>query len=377
MYSNMSKYSPDIAIFLRCLYGGGAERILLNLARCFIEKELKVDMVLARAEGSLLEQLPPEIRLIDLKAKSKLGILPKLVQYLRQEKPASMLAALHYPCEIALLAKRIAGVSTRVVVSERNHLSLEAKRIPQLSVRLTPLAARLLYPWADGIIAISQGVAEDLANVTHLSRERIDLIYNPILTPEVFAKAKQPVSHPWFQSGEPPVIVAVGRLYPQKDYPTLLRAFARVRQVRPSRLVILGEGPEKDNLKKLIRELGLQEDVDMLGFVHNPHAYVASSTVFVLSSAWEGFGNVVAEALAVGTPVVSTNCESGPGEILANGKYGDLTPVGDPKAMAEAILRVLSGNAKQVDSEWLNQFTLEYGAQKYLKVLDIPDRVSA
>lgn len=367
----MTQSSPDISIFLRCLYGGGAERILLNLARCFAQKGLKVDMVLAKAEGSLLKQLPPDIRLIDLEAKSKLSILPKLVKYLRQEKPYSMLAALHYPCEIALLAKRIAGVSTRVVVSERNHLSLEAKRIPQLSVRLTPLAARLLYPWADGIVAISQGVADDLANVTQISRERIDLIYNPILTPEVLTKAKQTVNHPWFQPGEPPVIIAVGRLYPQKDYPTLLRAFAQVRQVRRSRLVILGEGPEKDNINNLICELGLQKDVAMLGFVDNPHAYMAKATVFVLSSAWEGFGNVVAEALAVGTPVVSANCDSGPAEILANGKYGDLTPVGEPKAMAEAILKVLLGNTKQVDSDWLDQFTLEYGAKKYLEVLGV------
>ncbi|MBV6624294.1 MAG: glycosyltransferase [Rivularia sp. (in: Bacteria)] len=371
----MSKYSPDIAIFLRCLYGGGAERILLNLARCFVEQELKVDMVLAKAEGSLLKQLPAEIRLIDLKAQSKLGTIPKLVQYLRREEPKSMLAALHYPCEIALLAKRIAGVSTRVVVSERNHLSLEAKRIPQLSVRLTPLAARLLYPWADGIVAISQGVGKDLANVTRLPLERIDTIYNPILTPEVFAKAKEPVDHPWFQPGEPPVIIAVGRLYPQKDYPTLLRAFARVHQVQPCRLVILGEGPEKDNIKDLICELGLQEDVAMLGFVDNPHAYMAHSAVFVLSSAWEGFGNVVAEALAVGTPVVSTNCHSGPAEILADGKYGELTPVGEPDAMAGAILKVLAGNIKQADSQWLNQFTIKYGAEKYLNALNIPAKV--
>lgn len=365
----MSKKSPDIAIFLRCLYGGGAERILLNLARCFVQQELKVDMVLVRANGSLLKQLPPEIRLIDLKAKSKLGILPKLVKYLRQEQPTSMLAALHYPCEIALLAKRIAGVSTRVVVSERNQLSLEAKRIPQLSVRLTPLAAKLLYPLADGIIAVSGGVAEDLANVTGLPPERINLIYNPILNAQIDLKAKQPVNHPWFQPGEPPVIIAVGRLYIQKDYPTLLRAFAQVRQLRKCRLVILGEGPEKDNLNHLINELGLQEDVDMLGFVDNPHAYTAKANVFVLSSAWEGFGNVVAEALAVGTPVVSTNCKSGPAEILDNGKYGELTPVGEPQPMAEAILSVLAGNTKQADSEWLNQFTLKYGAQKYLNVL--------
>ena len=368
----MSNSPPDIAIFLRCLYSGGAERVVLNLARGFVRQGLKVDMVLAKACGSLLEQLPSEIRLIDLKAESKISTLPKLIKYLREENPASMLAALHYPCEIALLAKRIAGVPTRIVVSEHNHLSLEAKRISQLSVRLTPLAARLLYPWADGIVSVSQGVAEDLAKVTKLPKKRIDLIYNPVITPELFVKAREKINHPWFQPGEPPVILAVGRLHLQKDYPTLLRAFLKVRQLRRCRLVILGEGPEKDNLSNLVNQLGLQADVAMLGFVDNPYAYMANSAVFVLSSAWEGFGNVIAEALAVGTPVVSTNCESGPAEILANGKYGELTPVGDVKAMAEAILSVLAGNTKQVDAQWLNQFQLETCAEKYLKVLQLP-----
>jgi glycosyltransferase involved in cell wall biosynthesis len=373
----MPKYKPDIAIFLRCLYGGGAERGMLNLAHNFLQQKLTVDMVVVKEEGSLVEQLPRGIRLINLNAQSKFGILPKLIQYLQRERPVSMLAALHYPCEIAILAKRIARVSTRIVVSEHNHLSQEAKRIPQLSVKLTPLAAKLFYPWADGIIAVSQGVAEDLANVTHLPRKRIDLIYNPVVTPEIFTKAKEPVNHPWFQLGELPVILAVGRLYPQKDYPTLIRAFAQVRQVHRTRLVILGEGPEADSLNNLIRELGLEEDVAMLGFADNPYAYMAKAAVFVLSSAWEGFGNVLVEALAVGTPVVSTNCESGPSEILANGKYGDLTPVSDPQAMAEAILNVLSGKTKKLDSHWLQQFTLETCAEQYLDVLGIKTKLSA
>ncbi len=371
----MSKSSADVAIFLRCLYSGGAERVLLNLARGFAAQGLKVDMVLAQASGSLLEQLPPEIRLIDLKAESKISILPKLVGYLRRENPASMLAALHYPCEIAILAKRIAGVATRIIVSEHNHLSLEAKRIPQFSVRLTPFAAKFLYPLADGIVSVSQGVAEDLAKVTNLPKQCIDLIYNPVITPELFIKAQEKLNHPWFQPGEAPVILAVGRLHVQKDYPTLLRAFARIRRTRQCRLVILGEGPEKSNLNNLIHELDLQADVAMLGFVDNPYAYMANSAVFVLSSAWEGFGNVIAEALAVGTPVVSTNCESGPAEILANGKYGDLIPVGDIKAMAEAILSVLAGNTKPVDSAWLNQFRLETCTEKYLQVLDKPPAI--
>lgn len=365
----MPNFSPDIAIFLRGLYGGGTERVMLNLARGFIDRNLKVDLVLARAEGPYLAQVPPGVRVVDLKAQWMPSSLPKLVRYLHKEHPKNLLTALHYPCELALWAKRLSGVSTRVVVSEHNNLSQEAQRIAQTSVRFTPLAARLFYPWADDIVAVSQGVAEDLANVTGLPLERIQVIYNPIIIPELFAQAKELADHPWFKPGEPPVILGVGRLYPQKDFPTLIRAFAEVRQVRAARLMILGDGPEEAQLKALVSELGLEKEVAMLGFVQNPYAYMAQAKVFALSSAWEGFGNVLVEAMAVGTPVVSTNCESGPAEITDNGKYGLLTPVGDSKAMAEAILSVLSGNAKQVDPSWLDQFSLEACIQKYLSVL--------
>lgn len=367
----MPEFSPDIAIFLRDLCGGGAERVMLNLACGFIERGLKVDLVLARAEGQYLARVPPEVRLVDLKARWLPTSPPKLVQYLRQVRPGGLLSALHYPCEIALWAKRFSGVSTRVVVSEHNTLSLEAQRIPQLSVGLTPLAARLFYPWADGIVAVSQGVAKDLARVTCLPLERIKVIYNPVVVPELFTQAKELIDHAWFKPGEPPVVLGVGRLFAQKDFPTLIRAFAQVRQMRPARLMILGSGPEEPRLIALVRELGLEEDVAMPGFVNNPYAYMAQATVFVLSSAWEGLGNVLVEAMAVGTPVVATNCECGPEEILDGGKYGLLTPVGDSKAMAEAILSVLSGNAKKVDPSWLNKFTLETCTQQYLDALGL------
>jgi glycosyltransferase involved in cell wall biosynthesis len=163
----------------------------------------------------------------------------------------------------------------------------------------------------------------------------------------------------------------VGRLEQQKDFPTLIHAFAKVRQMQTAKLVILGSGREEKKLLSLVNELDLSEDVAMLGFVENPYAYMAKSAIFVLSSAWEGFGNVVAEALAAGAPVVSTNCPSGPAEILDNGKYGELVSVGDSQAMAEAILRVLLGEIKSVDSDWLEQFKLETVAQKYLDVLQI------
>jgi glycosyltransferase involved in cell wall biosynthesis len=365
--------TTDIAIFLRGLYGGGAEKAMLNLARGFIDRGLQVDLVLARAAGPYLSQVQPELRIVDLKAEWMPSSLPKLTRYLQRARPTALLAALHYPCEIALWAKRLAGVSTRVIVSEHNHLSLEAKRIPQWSVRATPAAARMFYPWADGIVAVSQGVADDLAQITRLSRDRIHVIYNPIVLPEVFTLAQEPVMHHWFNPGEPPVVLAVGRLSPQKDFPTLIRAFTQVRKVRPARLVILGDGPEYEQLIALVNQLGLADDVALLGFVQNPYAYMAKAGVFVLSSAWEGLGNVLVEAMAVGTPVVSTNCESGPAEILAQGKYGVLTPVGDSAAIAAAILEVLSNSCQKPDLQWLGQFTLEHCTQQYLDVLGMSD----
>jgi glycosyltransferase involved in cell wall biosynthesis len=366
-------FSADIAIFMRCLYEGGAEKAMLNLARNYIERGFTVDLVLVKAEGGYMEQLPPGIRLIDLKAEQKLSILPKLIKYLRQNNPTTLLTTLHYPCEIAILAKRLSGVSTRVIVCEQNTLSQEAKKIGQTSVKLTPLAARLFYTWADGIIAVSDGVAEDLVKITKIPRKRIEVIYNPVVTSEVFEKAKEVVEHPWFQSKEIPVILGVGRFYPQKDFPTLIRAFALVRRIQQARLVLLGgEGPDRYKIEQLISELNLEEDIAILGFAPNPYAYMAKATVFVLSSAWEGFGNVLVEAMATGTPVVSTDCPSGPSEILARGKYGWLTPVGDSKAMAETILKVLSGESKKVDPAWLDRFTLKACADKYLNVLGLP-----
>lgn len=344
---------------------------MVNLVNYFVQQQYNVDLVLTQINGAYDSLVSPDVNIVNLNAPKLPTSLPKLVHYLRQQQPVTLLTALHYPCEIALWAKQLARVSTRVVVSEHNTLSVEAKRLPQLTARLSPVAARLFYPWADGIVAVSQGVAEDLMNVTHLPSKRIQTIYNPVITPDILHKAKEPVDHPWFLPGEPPVILGVGRLVAQKDFPTLIRAFAQVQQQKSCRLMILGSGKEKQNLLSLVQTLGLEDKVALLGFVKNPYAYMAASAVFVMTSAWEGFGNVLVEAMAVGTPVVSTNCPSGPAEILDNGKYGELVSVGDVEATAQAILKVLSGEVKFVDSVWLDQFTLPTVAQKYLDVLGI------
>lgn len=368
----MHKDSPHLAIFLRTLIGGGAERAMVNLANNLTaEYNLRVDMVLAQAGGTYLSQVSPKVRILDLQAPKLPSSLPKLISYLQHHRPNNLLSALHYPCEIALWAKYFSRVNTRVIVTEHNTLSLEAKYLPQLTARLTPWAAKLFYPWANEIVAVSQGVAKDLTQLTKLPSERIHIIYNPIITPEIIEQAKEPVEHPWFNQTEIPVILGIGRLMAQKDFPTLIRAFERIRQVQPALLVILGSGRERSNLDALVHELNLENYVAILNFQKNPYAYMARASVFALSSAWEGFGNVLVEAMAVGTPVVSTDCPSGPTEILAHGKYGSLVPVGNSEAMAEAILKVLSRNFPSVDPTWFNQFTIKTSTSKYFELLKL------
>ncbi|MGF1480913.1 MAG: glycosyltransferase [Cyanophyceae cyanobacterium] len=374
-----------VALFRQNLMGGGAEKVIVTLARHFAKDGFEVDLVLSRAEGPLLETVPPQVRIVDLKAaqiaqKRALKLptsfqstssLPKLVRYLQKERPTALLSASHYSNEVAILAKQLAGIPTRVVVSEHIALSIQAKGVEQVSSRFAPLAARLLYSRADGIVAVSQGVAKDLAQVAHLNTNRIQVIYNPVITSELAEKAKQPVEHPWFAPDNPPVVLGVGRLVKQKDFSNLIRAFAQVRQFREARLVILGSGREQNRLKALVKELNLEDEVALLGFVKNPYAYMARAGVFVLSSGWEGLPTVLIEAMAVGTPVVSTNCPSGPEEILNNGQYGELVPIANSRALAEAIVQVLSGKTKSVDVAWLEQFTLETALQKYQQVLNL------
>ncbi|WP_349262789.1 glycosyltransferase [Allocoleopsis sp.] len=365
----------DVAIFLMDLDGGGAERVMLNLARGFAEQGLKVDLVLVKAEGPYSLQLPQlsqKVRVIKLENSRLILSLPALARYLKQEQPPVLISALEDTNMIALWARRLAGVSTQVIVTVHNHLSRAAKHATKLKHRLTPQFVKWFYPRADTIVAVSQGVAEDLVDMG-LPSEKIKAIYNPIVTPEFSEKLQESVDHPWFSSGQPPVILGVGRLDKQKDFPTLIHAFARVRQQHEVRLMILGEGNERSHLESLAQSLGLAEEhVVFPGFVANPYAYMAQAAVLVLSSAWEGFGNVLVEALAAGTPIVSTDCESGPAEILANGQYGKLVAVGDSEGMAKAIAQTLE---EAPDSKFLqeraDEFSLKKALTQYQQLLPI------
>ena len=255
---------------------------------------------------------------------------------------------------IALWSRRVARVRTRVVIVEQNTFSCSYQQLPKWYGFMMLQLMRWSYPNADAIVAVSTGVANDLARVTGINGRRIRVIYNPVITPELRRKALAPPNHPWLKQQSIPVILAVGRLTPQKDYPNLLRAFALLRQKRPVRLLILGEGPERSVLETLAKQLGIESDIHLPGFAENPYPMMAGASVYVLSSRWEGLPTVLIEALYCSTPVVATNCPSGPSEILLGGKYGTLVDVGDSSALAQAIAAVLDSERVSAPREsWL------------------------
>ncbi|WP_008318844.1 glycosyltransferase [Leptolyngbya sp. PCC 6406] len=359
-----------IAMYLRLLVGGGAERVMLNLAKGLLQKGIQVDLVLNTKAGAYLDEVPESIRIIDLKAPRLLQGLPKLANYLRQEQPLILLSALHYTNEVAIWATRLSGAKTKVIVAEHNTLSAHAKHCK--AERFSPLLARWFYPWADGVICVSQSAAMDLAQVTHMTPEQIKVIYNPVITPEMLAQAAISPQHPWLEPGEPPVILGVGRLGLQKDFQTLITAFSQVVKSRSARLMILGSGSERGSLERLAQDLGVAEHVHFAGFVQNPYAYISRAAVLVLSSRWEGLPTVLVESLALRTPVVSTDCPSGPREILSQGKFGALVPVENPDAIASSILETLESPSltTPIDdalAQHLQQFTLETVTEQYIQ----------
>ena len=360
---------PEVAFFLPDLAGGGAERVITQLVTSFVELGLRVDLVMLRGEGVLLSRIPSNARLIDLDAASAYAGLPGLVRYLRRERPAVLLTTLELTSLTALLARWIAAVPTRLIIRIATTISQHKRSL--LKKKLERWLLSRMYPWADGIVAVSRGVAEDFASYTGISTDQVKVIYNPVITSQLLEEAREPVAHPFFQPGQPPVVLGVGRLSEPKDFATLIRAFALTRQRSPARLVILGEGEERPQLEALIRTLGISEDADLPGFLENPFAYMNKAAVFVLSSRWEGLPNVLIQAIACRCPVVSTDCPSGPAEILDNGKYGRLVPVGDIEQMADAIGQVLGSARTDVPAAWLEQFEATRVVQQYLTVMGL------
>jgi glycosyltransferase involved in cell wall biosynthesis len=359
-----------IAIFLPSLRGGGAERVMLNLALGLTERGYPVDLVLAAAQGTFLEQLPARVRVVDLAAGKVLPSLGPLTRYLRAERPKVLVSSMSHANVVALWAARLSGRATPVIVTVHNTMSQASRQQTRLRRYFWRQLLRTFYPWAARVVTVSRAAADDLAQSSGLPRDRMEVVYNPVITPGFMELAQKTPDHPWFAPGQPPVILGVGRLTRQKDFPTLVRAFAEVRRSHPARLMILGEGEARPQLEALIRELGVTGDVALPGFREDATAYMRSAAVFVLSSAWEGLPTVLVEALAAGARVVSTDCPSGPREILQDGRLGALVPVGNPTALANAMIDALVEPGDPIAPDALDPFTLDAAVEHYLRLIE-------
>jgi len=388
-----------LALFTNKMQAGGIQRALASLAREFVARGHEVTLLLSSARGEMLRELPPEVRVRELAAPWPLAVKPlralpggarklapvwlatlqprairslaPLASYLRDEQPDALLATPMTCALVALWAAHRSGSSARVVTREANTLSHQlAERWLPFGAQL-PALAREWYPRAAGIAAVSDGVADDLAQLAALPRERIVTIHNPLGVARLHARAAESPPEPWLaDASAPPVILGVGRLTAAKDFITLIRAFARLRAQREARLVILGDGPQRLRLALEARRLGVARDVKLAGYAPNPFAYMARARVFALSSRYEGMPNVLREALACGANVVATDCPSGSAEALQQGALGRLVRVGDADAMARALLAALEDPRDEaLIAARVASVSHGDGAERYLELL--------
>lgn len=362
----------DVALLLPAFTIGGVERMRLNLAYGFLKAGYSVEMVALDAKGPLRDEVPEGVRVVDLGGGRMVGALPRLVRYFQRNRPRTFLSALDYANLVSLWAHKLAQVDTRIFVGTHKVLSFVSSDSDLLRERfLMPTLLRWAYPRADGIIAVSNGIADDLVSYLGLQRNQVTVIHNPALSDRVLAQARAHVDHPWLATPEDAArtILSVGRFDRHKDFPTLLKALHQARKSRPNlRVIILGEGPDRARIEAtaagLAFKLGRGGEVDLPGFSTNPYALMSRAALFVSSSEMEGFGNVHVEALGCGCPVVSTNAPTGPADILDNGRYGPLVPIGDHAALAGAIIKVLEAPR---EPERLVGRAMEFHIDKVLK----------
>lgn len=377
---------PRLAIYIRSIKTArGAERVSTNVALGLADLGYAVDFLVEDDSGHLIERLrnhsnirvinlrdskaasfanisymvmaafrgiinrrQPSLKRAGLRTEQIFRFLRKkrppvhaLCHYIDTAKPTAVLAYLNLPSLSLLLAAILRPAATRYLVSVRHHISTGAEHSTSTWQRSVPPLMRWLFPHADLVISPSQGVAEDMLAITQLPAERSAVVYNPVYRSEILQLSKLDPGHPWLMDGPEPVVLAAGKLEPQKDFQTLLLAFSIVVRNRPARLIMLGEGHDRELLENMIRDLDITQYVEMPGFVENPHQYFKRANLFVLSSAWEGLPNVLIEAMACGCPAVATDCPSGPREILDEGRIGKLVPVGNAEALAKAIIESL------------------------------------
>lgn len=367
----MTGKPPLLSIILPNLSGGGAERISINLANSLVEIGISVDMVLLSATGELLSDLNSKVRVIDLKSPRVRTAYWPLVAYLRRSKPTALLACMWPLTVLAVAARKFSNVAMRLLVAEHNTWSI-SQRDHRFWIRpLIRWSMRWCFPYTDGVIAVSNGAAQDIIRYANLKPEIVNMIYNPVTTSshiDLIPLDQNQVSTLW--GGSKFKIITIGSLKPQKNHALLLQAIASLVKRIDAHLVILGEGSLRNLLENLTVELNITDRVTLAGFKHDPYPYLKAADLFVLSSDWEGLPTVLIEALSVGTPVVSTDCPSGPREILKDGSLGRLVPTGNPQALSNAMEEALhSKHDIQALMARALDFSIDKAANRYLEVL--------
>ncbi len=366
---SMNKKLTHIALVLGSMRMGGAERASLNLINALVEKGLHCDLILVNKEGEFLTEVNPEVNIIDLGSRRTLFSAFSFKRYLKMTPPQVIIAGQTHVQLMVLRARKQTAPNIPVILNEHSTFSTNHP-LRSWKSRILRFMARRWFPRADAITAVSQGVAEDLAGMIPALKKKLHVIYNPVLNSTLRELSRESPQLPWSEEDRVPFILGAGRLVKDKDFQMLLRAVAQVRRSKKVRLVILGEGEEHEPLLKLARELNFGEDFSLQGYTKNPYAWMRMASLFVLSSRREGLPMVLIEALACGCKVISTDCPSGPKEILGNGKYGTLVPVGDVDALAEAITAAMEKpSLNEVAEEALRPFEANKVADDYMELM--------
>lgn len=369
----MTEHGADLAVFVATSGHSGVDRVIKNLLPGFAAEGLRVDLLSIRKHGPYIDRLPEGVRRVPLDAAHVSTSLPGLAAYLRRIKPTVLLTDKDKVNRAALFARWLAGAPTRLAFRTGTTLSVDLASRRGLDGWIQRKSVRHLYRHADVLLTPSRGAADDLARLAGLPAESVIDVPSPVVSPAMLEAASAPVDHPWLQpQATTPVIIGVGELGGRKDFATLIEAFALLRQRQAARLIIFGRGKRRDALLAQTEQLGVAGDVDLPGFVDNPYAYMAKASLFALSSLWEGSPVVLMEALALGLPIVATDCPSGPAEVLEKGALGALVPVGDAQAMADAMAAMLASPPDPARlREASERYSVSNSARAYLRAMGL------
>lgn len=356
------------AIVAASMHEGGAERVALNLAREFLNTGHGVDLVLVSAEGELLSQVPVGVQVVDLAAPRARAAILGLRRYVSARRPDALLAINYEVNLTAALATIGMKVGPLLVLSVHMPIAPWLTSFSARKKRVVGAVCRAAYARAERTVAVSQGIASDLLKLGWATTRQVAIINNPVLPNELEELVSKDIGHPWLDDAEIPCIVTVGRLTPLKNQALLIEAFERMGSSHPAHLIFVGDGECRQALEQLASRSEVRHKIDFIGHVANPYPILKSANLFVLSSDYEGFGNVLVEAMAVGTPVVATDCDYGPREILEDGRWGRLVPCRDSAALASAMLAGLA-DARGLALERARQYNVSAKAAEYLRLI--------